>query len=104
MEPLITTKPPGPSAVAVLKRDAEVISQSMARHYPLVLERAQDVNLWDVDGNRYLDFTAGFAVMNVGWNHPKVVNAIQQQATLLTLSLIHISEPTRLGMISYAVF
>src|SRR5450756_10406 len=84
MEPLITTRPPGPSAVAVLKRDAEVISQSMARHYPLVLERAQDVNLWDVDGNRYLDFTAGFAVMNVGWNHPKVVNAIQQQATLLS--------------------
>jgi 4-aminobutyrate aminotransferase len=84
MKPLITTKPPGPSAVAVLKRDAEVISQSMARHYPLVLERAQDVNLWDVDGNRYLDFTAGFAVMNVGWNHPEVVNAVQQQATLLT--------------------
>ncbi|MGZ8875831.1 MAG: aspartate aminotransferase family protein, partial [Halobacteriota archaeon] len=63
MEPLIKTKPPGPNAVAVLKRDAEVISQSMARSYPLVLERAQDVNLWDVDGNRYLDFTAGFAVM-----------------------------------------
>jgi 4-aminobutyrate aminotransferase len=56
----------------------------MARHYPLVLERAQDVNLWDVDGNRYLDLTAGFAVMNVGWNHPKVVSAIVQQATLLS--------------------
>ncbi|MGZ8892903.1 MAG: aminotransferase class III-fold pyridoxal phosphate-dependent enzyme [Halobacteriota archaeon] len=84
MEPLIKTKPPGPNAVAVLKRDAEVISQSMARPYPLVLERAQDVNLWDVDGNRYLDFTAGFAVMNVGWNHPEVVRAIQQQATLLS--------------------
>jgi len=41
MEPLIKTKPPGPNAVAVLKRDAEVISQSMARPYPLVLERAQ---------------------------------------------------------------
>jgi len=84
MEPLIKTRPPGPNAVAVLKRDAEVISQSMARHYPLVLERAQDVNLWDVDGNRYLDFTAGFAVMNVGWNHPKVVSAIVQQAALLS--------------------
>ena len=84
MEPLIKTKPPGPNAVAVLKRDAEVISQSMARPYPLVLERAQDVNLWDVDGNRYLDLTAGFAVMNVGWNHPEVVRAIQQQATLLS--------------------
>ncbi len=56
----------------------------MARHYPLVLERALDVNLWDVDGNRYLDFTAGFAVMNVGWNHPEVVRAIEQQARQLS--------------------
>jgi 4-aminobutyrate aminotransferase len=56
----------------------------MARQYPLVLERALDVNLWDVDENRYLDFTAGFAVMNVGWNHPKVVRAIEQQAAQLS--------------------
>ena len=84
MEPLITTKPPGPNAVALIKRDAHVISQSMARQYPLVLERAQDVNLWDVDGNRYLDFTAGFAVMNVGWNHPQVVRAVEQQAKKLS--------------------
>ena len=80
MEPLIKTKPPGPNAVAILKRDAHVIFQSMARQYPLVLERARDVNLWDVDGKRDLDFTAGFAVMNVGWNHPEVVRAIEQQA------------------------
>ncbi|HYA33914.1 MAG TPA: acetyl ornithine aminotransferase family protein [Candidatus Bathyarchaeia archaeon] len=82
MEPLIKTKPPGPEAVAVLERDARVISQSMARQYPLVLKRAEGVNLWDVDGNRYLDFTAGFAVMNIGWSHPKVVSAIQQARCL----------------------
>jgi 4-aminobutyrate aminotransferase len=86
MEPLIKTRPPGPNAVAILERDAAVISQSMARQYPLVLESAQDVNLWDVDGNRYLDLTAGFAVMNVGWNHPKVVRAVEQQAARLSHS------------------
>jgi len=84
MEPLIKIRPPGPNAVAILKRDATVISQSMARQYPLVLQEAQDVNVWDVDGNRYLDFTAGFAVMNVGWNHPEVVHAVEQQAAHLS--------------------
>ncbi len=84
MEPLIKIRPPGPNAVDILKRDAAVISQAMARHYPLVLHSAQDVNLWDVDGNRYLDFTAGFAVMNVGWNHPEVVRAVEQQAARLS--------------------
>jgi 4-aminobutyrate aminotransferase len=84
MEPLIKTKPPGPNALAVLKRDAAVISQSMARQYPLVLESAQGVNLWDVDGNRYLDFTAGYAVMNVGWNPPEVVRAVENQVKRLS--------------------
>lgn len=84
MEPLIQTMPPGPNARDVLARDARVVSQSMAREYPLVLERAEGVNLWDVDGNRYLDFSAGIAVMNVGWNHPEVVRAITEQAPLLS--------------------
>ena len=84
MEPLIITPPPGPRAREVLERDGEVVAQSMVREYPLVLERASGMNLWDVDQNRYLDFTAGIAVMNVGWNHPKVVEAIREQASLLT--------------------
>jgi 4-aminobutyrate aminotransferase len=84
MEPQIITPPPGPRAREVLERDAKVVAQSMVREYPLVLERASGMNLWDVDQNRYLDFTAGIAVMNVGWNHPKVVEAIRDQASLLT--------------------
>ncbi len=84
MKPQIQVEPPGPKALAVLQRDAEVISQSMVREYPLVLQRASGVNLWDVDGNRYLDFTAGIAVMNAGWNHPKVVFAVQEQAKYLS--------------------
>ena len=84
MEPLMKTKPPGPGARGVLERDAGVISPSMGREYPLVIERAEGTNLWDVDGNRYLDFTAGIAVMGVGWNHPAIVKAIRDQAALLT--------------------
>ncbi|TAJ43801.1 acetyl ornithine aminotransferase family protein [Methanofollis fontis] len=79
MEPLMQVPPPGPGARAVLERDASVISQSMVREYPLVLKRAEGTNLWDVDGNRYLDFTAGISVMNVGWNHPAVVEAVREQ-------------------------
>lgn len=44
-----------PQRGAILKRDAQVISHSMARQYPLVFRNASGVNLWDVDGNRYLD-------------------------------------------------
>ncbi|HDR72890.1 MAG TPA: acetyl ornithine aminotransferase family protein [Methanoculleus sp.] len=84
MKPEMRLTPPGPAAVEILKRDARVVSQSMAREYPLVLHRADGVNLWDVDGNRYLDFTAGIAVMNVGWNNPRVVHAVEEQAKLLS--------------------
>jgi 4-aminobutyrate aminotransferase len=56
----------------------------MVREYPLVLDRASGVNLWDADGNRYLDFTAGIAVMNVGWDNPKVTAAIRNQLEKVT--------------------
>ncbi len=84
MKPQITTTPPGPRARDILARDAGVVSQSMVREYPLVLDRASGVNLWDVDNNRYLDFTAGISVMNVGWNHPDVMAAIEHQSRKLT--------------------
>jgi 4-aminobutyrate aminotransferase len=84
MEPLITLKPPGPRARKILRQDAAIVSQSMVREYGLVIQRAQGMNIWDVDGNRYLDFSAGIAVMNTGWNHPRVVQAIQEQVPLLS--------------------
>jgi len=84
MKPLITTGLPGPKAQAILRRDAGVVSQSMVRDYPLVVDRAEGMNLWDVDGNRYLDFSAGIAVMNTGWNHPDVVQAVTDQVQKLS--------------------
>lgn len=77
-------KPPGPIARELLERDKRVSSSSLARVYPLVVKRAFGVNLEDVDGNIFLDFNSGIAVMNIGHSHPKVVEAIKKQAELMT--------------------
>ncbi len=47
----------------------------------LVVDRGEGAYVWDTDGNRYLDFTSGIGVTNTGHCHPKVVKAIQEQAT-----------------------
>jgi 4-aminobutyrate aminotransferase len=61
-------------------RDRKVLSQSVTRIYPLVVARARGAMVEDVDGNRYLDFTAGIAVVATGHSHPEVVKAIREQA------------------------
>src|SRR5229473_1750389 len=78
---------PGPRARQIIERDQKVISPSYTRPYPLVVSRGQGAMVEDVDGNRFLDFNAGIAVVATGHCHPKVVEAIQQQAA----RLIHMS-------------
>jgi 4-aminobutyrate aminotransferase len=84
MEPM---KLPGPKGRAVIKRDSAVISPSYPRDMPLVIDHGKGTEVWDVDGNRFLDFAAGIAVVSTGHSHPKVVKAIQEQAE----KFIHIS-------------
>jgi 4-aminobutyrate aminotransferase len=71
---------PGPHSEAVIARDKIVMSPSLPRSYPLVIDHAQGVEVWDVDGNRYLDFMSGIAVTSTGHCHPEVVQAIKDQA------------------------
>lgn len=78
---------PGPRARNLVKRDKSVISGSYPRGYPFVMDHGRGVEVWDVDGNRFLDFAAGIAVVSTGHSHPKVVEAIQKQAE----KFIHIS-------------
>lgn len=78
---------PGPRSKAWLERDGRVMSPSFTRVYPLVVRRARGAMVEDMDGNRFLDFTAGIAVTNVGHSHPKVVRAIIRQSR----RLIHMS-------------
>ncbi|MFF9338976.1 aspartate aminotransferase family protein [Streptomyces sp. NPDC014773] len=51
---------------------------------PLAVAGAEGSYFWDYDGNRYLDFTSGLVYTNIGYQHPKVVAAIQEQAAKLT--------------------
>ncbi len=83
----IIIPPPGPKARAILERDARVLSPSYARDYGFVMERGYGAEVWDVDGNRYIDFAAGIAVNATGHSHPEIVRAIQAQAE----KFIHIS-------------
>ncbi len=84
MEPL---KLPGPKARKLIERDHAVVSPSYPRGYPFVMDHGKGSEVWDVDGNRFIDFAAGIAVNSTGHSHPRVVRAIQEQAE----KFIHIS-------------
>jgi 4-aminobutyrate aminotransferase len=85
--PHLTGPVPGPRARAIIERDTRVVSPSYTRSYPLVVQQGEGAMIEDVDGNRYLDFNAGIAVVAAGHCHPRVVKAIQDQAA----RLIHMS-------------
>jgi 4-aminobutyrate aminotransferase len=80
VKPVIRTALPGPKAEALIARDKQAMSPSFTRAYPFVMERGAGCWVTDVDGNTFLDFTAGIAVATTGHSHPKVVAAIQEQA------------------------
>lgn len=84
MQPM---KLPGPKAQAIIDRDQTYISPSYPRGYPFVMDHGSGTEVWDVDGNHFLDFAAGIAVAATGHSHPQVVKAIQDQAE----KFIHIS-------------
>src|SRR5262252_8644710 len=85
--PNIRTELPGPCAQVLLERDHQFVSPSYTRLYPLVVERGSGAVIEDVDGNLFLDFTAGIAVTATGHCHPQVVAAITDQAH----KLLHMS-------------
>jgi 4-aminobutyrate aminotransferase len=81
--PRILVPPPGPIARELIATDERYVSPSYTRFYPLAVKSGQGTTIEDVDGNLYLDFTAGIAVCATGHCHPKVVAAIQEQAAKL---------------------
>ena len=78
--PSLRTSLPGPNAKAIIERDAKVVSPSYTRDYPLVIARGDGAAVEDVDGNVFLDCTAGIAVTATGHSHPDVVQAIVEQS------------------------
>ena len=59
---------------------ATLIPRVVGRYSPVVVDRGEGIYIWDLDGKRYMDFTSGIAVTNTGHCHPRVVEAIREQA------------------------
>ncbi|NJD32659.1 MAG: acetyl ornithine aminotransferase family protein [Gammaproteobacteria bacterium] len=85
--PHIKTELPGPKARALIARDAAVVSPSYPRDYPFAMSHGRGTEVWDVDGNRFLDFASGIAVCATGHAHPEVVDAVKRAAE----KFLHIS-------------
>lgn len=81
--PKIIVEPPGPKALEIIQKDKKYIMQSFSRWYPLVVDRGEGAYVYDVDGNRYLDFNAGIAVMALGHGNKATIKAIVEQAQRL---------------------
>jgi 4-aminobutyrate aminotransferase len=85
--PKLTGMVPGARGAKIIAEDDVYMSPSYTRGYPLVVKSGRGCRIEDVDGNEFLDFTAGIAVNSTGHCHPEVVKAIQEQAaTLLHMS------------------
>lgn len=65
-------------------RKSEVISRGVGMVTQIYAERARNAEIWDVEGNRYIDFAAGIAVVNTGHCHPRLIKAVQEQLEKFT--------------------
>jgi 4-aminobutyrate aminotransferase/(S)-3-amino-2-methylpropionate transaminase len=77
----IRTEIPGPRSKALLERERRVIAQPLIVHLPIFAERAENATITDVDGNVFVDFAGGVGVVNAGHAHPRIVEAVVEQAT-----------------------
>lgn len=71
---------PGPKAEAVLKRRKEAVPDAIKSVYPCVISRGEGAMLEDLDGNRFLDWVGGVGVLNIGYSHPEIIEAVKEQA------------------------
>ena len=79
-EPVVTQ----PTNAALIARREVAVARGVASAAPIFAARAENAELWDVEGNRYVDFAGGIAVLNTGHRHPKVIAAAKAQEDLYT--------------------
>ena len=76
----LKTAIPGPKSKTILERKERVIADPLSIYIPVVIAEGRGATITDVDGNTFLDFTGGVGCLNVGHSHPRVVEAVQEQA------------------------
>src|SRR6266516_1616419 len=76
----LQTDIPGPRSREVLERKERVVADPLSVYLPIVVAEGRGSTLTDVDGNTFLDFAGGVGCLNVGHAHPRVIEAVQEQA------------------------
>jgi 4-aminobutyrate aminotransferase len=71
---------PSEKSQEIVHRDVKTLSPSYTRSYGFAISHGRGSEVWDVDGNRFVDFAAGIAVLSTGHSHPRIVDAIKRQA------------------------
>ena len=77
---IITETLPGPKAKEIIKRRENAIPDAIKCVYPVVIDHAEGAIIEDVDGNKFLDWVGGVGVLNVGYSHPEIIEAVKAQA------------------------
>src|SRR5689334_18120573 len=67
------------SNAALMARRRAALPAGLGQAFDIVAQRAENAEVWDVEGKRYIDFSGGIAVLNTGHRHPKVVAAVKAQ-------------------------
>ena len=80
-----------PSNIELNKRREASVARAIAYASTFVTAKAENAELWDVEGNRYIDFYGGIGCQNVGHRHPEVVAAIERQLKTLTHTCFQVS-------------
>ena len=75
----LRTEIPGPRSRELLAREGESVARALQVHLPIFAAYAEGATITDVDGNRFIDFAGGVGVQNVGYGHPRIVEAAQEQ-------------------------
>ena len=74
----------------LMARRAQAVPRGVANIHPLFADHAENAEVWDVDGKRYIDFAGGIAVLNTGHRHPKVMEAVKAQMERFTHTCFHV--------------
>jgi 4-aminobutyrate aminotransferase/(S)-3-amino-2-methylpropionate transaminase len=78
----IRTEIPGPRSRELLAREELSVASPLRVHLPIFAAHAESATITDVDGNRFVDFAGGVGVQNVGYGHPRIIEAAQEQVAL----------------------
>ncbi|MDR3542204.1 MAG: aspartate aminotransferase family protein [Desulfosporosinus sp.] len=78
--PKIKTTLPGPKAKAIIDRRGDAVPDAIKCPYPCVISRGEGAMFEDVDGNIFLDWVGGVGVLNIGYSHPELIEAVKEQS------------------------